>query len=434
MPYLTCFRHRLDLSEWVIHFVHQHTGVEDLNDFAEACALEGHPTEDCRYPDYYDGKGNPQNILDTYTENEIELTEGASGFEVLKKILHDGYIHSGWSYRNDKPTVYGPVSAVCFTEMPLFALVEYAKVRGKISNYVGGYGIAFRRNELFAAGARPVIYGSSGKCIETDVDANGVHQGRMLDEVKSGIGKYEQYRFVPTYLTKDPHEKNIDWMMEREWRWPLPFNKTGVPGLPFFLSKEYADYFTEIYIIVSKDEEAAELAEYLTSLYNSGSTNRGLYYNITMISSARIISLESLIKLDNSSILKLDTVPITQMRIPPHYAIMQKELTSALSILKEAEDVADDAILEYLKHHPEYDDNIGYWGFANVITYDYSEFVQALVDSGKAHTYSDGAYYLGQMSSYRSENLELLEVGAAAAAKYLTAKLGKGFHVHTRLD
>lgn len=173
--------------------------------------------------------------------------------------------------RNNKPTIYGPVSAVCFTEMPLYSLVEYAKVRGQVSGYVGDYGIAFKRNELFAAGARPVIYGLSSVPIEVFEDKRGIFQGRILSENQLPLN--EQYRYVLTKLTANSSEKNIDWMMEREWRWPLPYDKLGVPGIPFLLSKEYADFFSEIYIIVSSDEELKDITNYLRTLYDSKSTN-----------------------------------------------------------------------------------------------------------------------------------------------------------------
>lgn len=111
MAYFKKYRNRLDLSEWIIHFVHQRTGREDLSELAELAADEG-VDMDKRYPDYYDADGNAKYILDEYVDNECKIDDNASGFEVLKKVLHDGYIHSGWAMRNDKPTIYGPVSAL----------------------------------------------------------------------------------------------------------------------------------------------------------------------------------------------------------------------------------------------------------------------------------------------------------------------------------
>lgn len=163
-------RQRLDLTEWIIHFVHERKPkdnfeglYEDLNLLAEELDVHQHLTEyDFRLCDYYDESGKEHFVNDTYIENEYDIDAHASAFEVLKKILHDGFIHSSWSLRNLIPSIYGPKSAVCLTEMPLYALLEYAKVRGERSGYVGNYELAFKRNELFDAGARPVIYGLRG--------------------------------------------------------------------------------------------------------------------------------------------------------------------------------------------------------------------------------------------------------------------------------
>lgn len=267
-------RQRLDLTEWVIHFVHDRKPDDNLDGLYENYLLfsddkDGNridssklylDEDDFRYPDFYDSEGKGHNMLDEFIENEYPIDEDASAFSVLKKILHDGFIHSSWSIRNGKPSVYGPNSAVCFTEMPLYALVDYARVRGEKSGYVGNYGIAFRRNELYAAGARPVIYGLSGEFKETD-KINGVNQGRLLDP-SCGIGVHEQYRYVSTLLPKKSG-LTIDWTHEREWRWALPNDRLGVPGIPFFLSKDYADFFTEVIIIVGTDDEQEEILLHL---------------------------------------------------------------------------------------------------------------------------------------------------------------------------
>lgn len=243
-------RQRLDLTEWIIHFVHERKPednfeglYEDLNFLAEELDNHQYLTEDdFRLCDYYDESGKEHFVNDTYIENEYGIDADASAFEVLKKILHDGFIHSSWSMRNLTPSIYGPKSAVCLTEMPLYALLEYAKVRGERSGYVGNYGLAFKRNELFNAGARPVIYGLTGTFKEAEYDEKSVCQGRLLDE-SCGIGKHEQYRYVSTILHKKKG-KTIDWTHEREWRWALPDDRYGVPGLPFFLAKEYANFFS----------------------------------------------------------------------------------------------------------------------------------------------------------------------------------------------
>lgn len=262
-------RERLDLTEWIIHFIHDRKPEDDISSLADIAELEGY-TGDMRLPDYYDEYGNGKYVISREEENEYSIEEDAPALEVLKKILHDGYIKSGWSLRNLIPTIYGPKSAVCFTEMPLYALIDYAKSR-ETSGYVGRHGIAFRRNELYAAGARPVIYGLSSPYVETDKDEKGIYQGRLLSIKDTGIGIQEQYRYVSTNLTKEynPKHKPIDWTHEREWRWALPDNKLSVPGLPFFMSKNM-QIFLEIIIIVPSDDEMEEILIHLKTLYDAG--------------------------------------------------------------------------------------------------------------------------------------------------------------------
>lgn len=138
-------QNRIDLSEWVIHFVHDRKPEDNLDDLQEIAELEGYHG-DARLPDYYDEKGKGHNILSEYDESCYGIASDAPAFDVLLKILHDGFIHSSWSIRNYAPAIYGPKSAVCFTEMPLYALIQYAKFRGTYSGYVGNYGIAFSLN------------------------------------------------------------------------------------------------------------------------------------------------------------------------------------------------------------------------------------------------------------------------------------------------
>lgn len=440
---ITQNRQRLDLTEWVIHFVHDRKPENDTSGLYEDYLLfkDEFPgtqsgelrEEDFRMPDYFDENGEGINIFTSYEENEYEIDDEAYAIDVLKKILHDGFIHSGWSLRNMAPSVYGPHSAVCFTEMPLYALVEYAKVRGEKDGYVGNYGIAFRRNELFDAGARPVIYGLSSEYKETEVDENGVCQGRLLHP-DCGIGKHEQYRYVSTSL----HKKKgvtIDWTHEREWRWPLQGNKYGVPGIPFFLSKDYADFFTDIIIIVGTDEEMEDVLLHLKNLYDAGGTDIGLEYNKKIIASAKVLSLETVSKLRNIDYrtMKIENLPMRQMKIMPTFKVSPKLLDKVNRAVKEAGRIAVGSVEKYLKANSGFDENIGDWGWAHIITYDVSEVTQALQDANLATTYSDGIYYI-KVAEYRTSNLELLEIGAKAAADYLTKELGQKFYVKTKLD
>lgn len=442
-------RQRLDLTEWVIHFVHDRKPMDNPSGFYEDYIMcydefeensDGNTgnqqlltEDDFRLPDYYDEDGNGHFIHSLYIENEYEIEEDAPGFYVLKKILHDGFIHSSWSLRNMAPSIYGPKSAVCFTEMPLYALLDYAKVRGEKSGYVGNYGIAFRRNELFAAGARPVIYGLSSDFKETDVDENGVYQGRLIDP-SCGIGKQEQYRYVSTMLQKTKGV-TIDWTHEREWRWALPDDRYDVPGLPFLLSKTYADFFSEIIIIVCTDEEQEDLLLHLKNLYDAGCRNTGYEYNTKMISSIKVLSLETIASSSDIDLhtMKIEELPMKQMRRIPEYNVSPEQEEKVKKAIKEACRISVRSVEDFLEKNPLFNEQQGYYGFAHVCTNHISEVTQTLQDTGFAKAYSDGNYYI-KIDEYRTSNLDLLEIGANAAAKYLTKELGQNFFVKSRLD
>ena len=100
-----------------------------------------------------------------------------------------------------------------------------------------GWGNCFfvKKKELFAAGARSVIYGLSGNKYEaTESDKLYTAGFRALSE-RCGIGREEQYRYVHTDLNREPP---IDWTFEREWRLAIKDSRWGdIPGLPFFLEK-----------------------------------------------------------------------------------------------------------------------------------------------------------------------------------------------------
>lgn len=72
-------------------------------------------------------------------------------------------------------------------------------------------------------------------------------------------------------------------------------------------------------------------------------------------------------------------------------------------------------------------------GWAWVCTIDQTRENQALQNIGLSHTYADGVYRL-RIKDYRTSNLELLEIGAHAAAEFLNKELGLDFYVATKLD
>ena len=182
----------------------------------------------------------------------------ASAFGVVRKIIADGHIRASWAFRKGRPTIYGPRAAVCFTEMPLHALVDYAKRREPTD--VGCYAIGLLKSEFFAAGGRPAIYGlsteSAGRFSSRQM------WPRLLDET-CGIAATEQYRYVATALGRG---RRIDWTHEREWRWVDHHDSCWCPGVPVWLADEpYA--FSQVLVVVPTTEEAERILDLLKELH-----------------------------------------------------------------------------------------------------------------------------------------------------------------------
>ena len=246
---------RKDLSDWVIHFVHRRNPDNDpFTQWGEEDSL--------RYPIAFAGDEEPVFTHCPEHDETDELAPDAYAYSVLKKIVDDGHIRAGWSFRGGKPTIYGPRAAVCFTEMPLYALIDYAKVRAD-EDSVQTYGIALPKTEFFRAGGRPVIYGLSGDHHEISrIDGSRWERPRMLSHV-CGIAPHEQYRYVAKSLGG---QRRIDWSHEREWRWTKNFTEDDIPGLAIWA--EEAHSFSEIVLVVQKEEEAKGLLDQLKTYHD----------------------------------------------------------------------------------------------------------------------------------------------------------------------
>lgn len=280
---------RLDLTKWITHFVHARNVEND--------------------PAYDINQGEDVPLFPTHEDRELgrrfdlweAKEEGATwaadedAFGVLLKIIDDGHIRSGWSFRKTKPTVYGPRAACCFTEMPLYALIEYARFRKSEEN-VSTFAICLLRQELFAAGGRPAIYGLSGEHKEVPPPKKGPayptlshNWPRKLDPT-CGISEDEQYRYVYTNLTG---AKPINWSHEREWRWADIGEICSCPGLPVWLRDEPYQ-FTQVMILVETQKEATLVLDKLKEQYDAGSHNFDYAYSKKTLLATNVVSLEAI--------------------------------------------------------------------------------------------------------------------------------------------
>lgn len=414
---------RIDLTEWIIHFVHKRNPENEPIEFS----FDPETFDEVDHPIGFSYDGEPIFHDMKWEDAEYGLESDASAFSVLKKILHDGYIKAGWSYRKMRPTIYGPKAAVCFTEMPLYSLIEYAQKRNNI-NYTEQYGIAFLRNELFIAGARPVIYGVSTlhkEAIKGD-PYYGIGLRTLASEV--GIGLKEQYRYVYTKLGAS---KSTDWTHEREWRWADLDESLWFPGMPVFADNDHFS-FSKIIVIVKTTEEVEDIINQLRNLYHSKSTNSGRAYNLGVIENTYVLALDDLSKITKeANLVKLEDLPLHSM--PKIEKIIVKEQT--IEKVKQALAAASEIHYNNSKEYFEKNGDTGPCGYASVITWDSSsEITQALIDLERVDSYADGYYHINKFKSFISQSIDVNEAGAIAAAKYLTKELAQHFSYQSRWD
>jgi hypothetical protein len=182
-----------------------------------------------------------------------------SALNVLFRILAQGVLKPGFSYRNGNRTVYGPTKAVCFSEQPLSAFATYVKIRNE-PDMIDGYGLILHKHDVSAAGGLPVI---SGLRDVTEVHPsiklqNGFNEkDRILDA--SNLPFNEQFRYV-AFVPRANH--SIDWSHEREWRWPADTEHARKSGF-YLLGGNYSGtrgrFASRVHAIVKYDQDIALL-------------------------------------------------------------------------------------------------------------------------------------------------------------------------------
>ncbi len=293
---------RLDMTDWVLHFVHETN-------------LQNEPTDDVIPYERYHGKAYHENpevnyrfSYWDYMDACADLCPGASAYSVLRKIISDGHIRSTWAFRKGRPTIYGPRAAVCVTEMPLHALVDYAKRREATD--VGCYAVGLLKSEFFAAGGRSAIYGLSTEYAERD-RARHKWPRRLADSC--GIAEAEQYRYVSTALDG---QHRIDWTHEREWRWVDHEDRCSCPGLPVWLADE-PHSFSRVLVIVQTEDEAERILDLLKQLHDLGANEFAVDFDRETMEHTSVISLEQLsdgLSDDALRTLRLEDIPTRQLR------------------------------------------------------------------------------------------------------------------------
>ena len=204
-----------------------------------------------------------------------------SALFLLRCCIRNDKLWATWSYRKNSRSVYGPNPAVCFTEMPFAAFVEAARSRSKKAEKISIYGLSFKKSDLFAIGARHVIYGLSNPSAVCPGSNNG--GPRIFEERFLPVS--EQFR----YITYNPsNSQPVDWTHEREWRLPyrgdlssyenqisefgVVESSNDVPG--FYLSKEAC---FDLGIIIEKKKDVFKILYEILCLIYKGTISKDKY-------------------------------------------------------------------------------------------------------------------------------------------------------------
>ena len=399
---------------------------EEIERIAEQCEEESQRHLPCCFD-----QNGPRYWESDWHDDEYPWESDADPFTVLTKIVRDGFLRAGWSFRKGKATIYGPNSAVCFTEMPLYALLNYAKKRLE-SGFVDNYAVAVRRGELFRAGGRPVIYGLSQQPSESALPHRRSGFGyRQLNP--ESLPLIEQYRYVPTNIGEDPA---IDWTHEREWRWTDLGGDWAIPGLSLWL-KEPKTLFTDVLILVKNASESKSIRDTLKYLYDSGYNRFSIELEREVLLSTSVLALENVsVDLLSNAVLRIEDLPIKKMTTIHPIEADEKTITKVREALAAAERAGRAAAKAFRAEHWPTGNVADSCGYAYVRTHkSHSNVTSALLKLGIAHTLEFGGYELhGLDFKIRDQSIQIEEAGASEAARVLTERLGQDFYMWSRLD
>ena len=345
-------------------------------------------------------------------DREQILDLNADALSVLLRIMDDGHVRAGWSMRKARPTIYGPRPACCFTEMPLFALLSYARSRAD-SLAVDCYGIGLLKRELFTAGGRPVIYGLSGQHHEC-----GDERWPRRLHPSCGIAEHEQYRYVAMNL--DGEHPN-DWSHEREWRWADVQDKFDCPGLPIWLQNAFISFSTVV-VIVRTYQEAERVLDKLKLMRDAKTDQYCNPYAREAILSTRVLAVEDALAHDDKlkrQVMRIDDLPVHQLKAVVAPMPNQELLLRIAAAVGKAKAAANQAAREWRDSHDRRD----VFGFAYLmIGGPRTEVVEAMLLLKEINeiALSDG---IGYRMANIGENHETGLLGEAESAVHAATKV-----------
>lgn len=401
---------RLDMSRFITHFIHDRNPEND----PDWIYGEGEPV---RLPYIYDYEKNTRFEDWYYRDEEYQIEPDGTALQVLLKIIDDGHIRSTWSFRGGRPTIYGPRAAVCFTEMPLYALIDYVKRR---PTYVQPYGISIRKLDAFRAGIRPVIYGLTGDHQEEikyrDASADAIKKWPRFLKPSCGIAEQEQYRYV-SFNLEDKGYSN--WTHEREWRWCDSEDKYSCPGLPLYLDE--SPNFSIVLIFVPTSEEAQWVLDRLKAHYDTGWDNFGQQLHRQNMLNTRVIALEQVLTKNS---LRLEDISMQYLNVMQHPKASPELIEKVKQVLQEAHAAAESAAVSCYNMATKNDAGhiLDVCGFASLMIEEpQSELTSALLQLDAIKPLGSMGYMFKGMN-YKVEQALCIEEAAMNAAKEVFEK------------
>ena len=411
---------RKDITNWLIHFTKDISAENELDVFLSNEYLEI-------------DKG----------EQELDMTNQYpygifkySAFEVLKIILLECGIRYGYSFRNHKTTLYGGEPVICFTEMPIKSLIDYAKKRNSESN--SSIGIAIKKSDAYKYGARPVIYGlaqSQSTKYEVNTDTCRIIKASIFPLA-------EQFRLVP--LNLDGKQK-IDWTHEREWRIKrrndimhhayvvLGYETAEIEHLNIFEEEGHCE---DIIVIVGDNAQANEVYDLILTLLD-GSSNQ---YDVSFSPKSISILIINNIKNDNSIkvIEDLDSDSFFKVELPQ---LTEEFIQFIDKTIKHGKDVVSkEATDEYLKRNANnldktYNDFIDSCGYCDIRSFKpRNKYIRAMLKLGVATSYGESYAIDAVGVHFLSQSLCFHEFITNKVCLYLNQEFDNIFLVNSYLD
>lgn len=420
---------RSDLSQWVIHFVHAR------NELCLPCD-DDLPDDLIHVPYTVDIEKNSRYDSWDIRDEEYPMDPQASAFYVLLRILEEGIIRSSWAFRMSgpqgklRPTIYGPRAACCFTEMPLYAFLQYVRNRHN-EKAIDSYAISLLRNDLFLAGGRPVIYGLSGKHKEQTCSSL---IPRLLDPT-CGLSEHEQYRYVAFNLAN-----GIDWTHEREWRWSDIHDSCFYPGLPVWTVDPNIK-FSKVLVLVRSNSERETILQKLKEMYDSGCDPYCIEYSRETIQNTFVVSLDEILgnEIGDKPMIRLEDLPTHRLKKYKTPIPSADYIANVKIILTQAISAADKAAEDYRNNALRNSDGFikDVYGFADLVVRDsQSEFVQALLCLNACESLSGVGYVINGLTDGCKEHVlgEKESAVRAAEAVFKEVLPRTSFYVRTTWD